>query len=286
MTSVSVDFSKPTGVKGSPYVFDGQNAPIRYASNANVVDYSYGIQMPTTGVNMHRFGLYPNHIITSKTATLSNFQNNIGNKYTDWGTGDVLTIINSYCNGHQGRDAKFIVNIAYIPSWLSCSTWVGTGSNGNGTNGYPKDMNVWANMCSEMVKLLTANNFIGSVLGIEIWNEPSGCTFLDLTGSPFPAPIGTRSENWLPAYCNIYQYAVQGIRSVNKTIPIGGCASGDVSWSNIDMGALLQCSNIANDVNFTRTSLKTWHVEGRLVLATWVCSVTVSSMATCVSIKG
>lgn len=257
--SVAVDFgtglsnasTPPAAVIGNPYVFGGQstlnqqnaafamNVTSGFKLERNSLDFSvvlYGAMLPsslgsTTLVPM-TLALYRLHILGKNTILPYSGTTVCTSPYINAGLGWVNPANWNYggqgvltgLGGNYGgiRTTKVVLNIAYIPTWLSCNpngsstttkqitnTNLGTipvndGNLNTPKRGMPIDWEVYQDMVTKAVNYLMNVKYVGVITYIEVWNEPTG-SFMQ----PYYNPGYTSTtSNGITTYTAITTYPV------------------------------------------------------------------------------
>lgn len=225
--TVSVDFGKQIQV-GSPLVFGGAHAP-------NLEHQDAWDLIANAGVTMIRRDFFIEEEVP-KNITLTAYKNNENNIQDTanwnwsgrWGSINNTNLI--YTNARK-RGLKVMGILAYSPSWLTY----------NGTRGgVPKDFDVFKDILKKSYKLHRPN-----IDFIEIWNEPTYKSFLDISNSPFK----TKEE----AYNKIYTVGYEAITEVNQEanddryIPIIGIVSHKATETSI-LENILKTPNLSQNL--------------------------------------
>jgi xylan 1,4-beta-xylosidase len=115
----------------------------------------------------------------------------------------------------QSIGMKPFVELGFMPAALASGPQTIFWWRGNVTP--PKDYVKWQNLVAALVRHFTERYGVGEVKTwyFEVWNEPNLSGFWS----------GTQEE-----YYNLYRYAVQGIKSINKEYRVGGPATAGAAW--------------------------------------------------------
>jgi len=212
--NVKVDFASQIAI-GSPLIFGGVHSP-------NLDQQDAWDKLEEVGVTVIRRGIFIENEMPGNI-TLEDYKNNVNDIQNPqkWNLKKINITNENYQNA-QKKGMKVMAIFAYAPAWL---TYSGT------THGVPKDWDVYEDIIKKIYKLHKDN-----IDYIEVWNEPTLKTFLDLTNSQI-----SREE----AYKQIYYHAYHAIREAqqelneNKNIPIGGSVGHDPNDTSI-LEALLK----------------------------------------------
>ena len=187
---VTIDYSKKI-VDGSPLVFGGAHNP----SNEQQLAWDALQEIGVTSIRRDFFIEYE----LPDNYTIEDYKNNVGDIQNPekWRMKTIRTRNEEYDNA-RNRGMKVIAILAYAPKWLTYS---------GSTHGVPKDWDVYEDIVKKLYKL--HRNHIDF---LEIWNEPTYKSFLDVSNSPY-----TQEE----AYINIYKHAVRAIKAVEAEINDG-----------------------------------------------------------------
>ncbi|MEW5309837.1 MAG: hypothetical protein WDW38_001689 [Sanguina aurantia] len=220
MTSITADFSSPTGIVGCPLVFGQQDSPQMARLITGFMQQGFVFER----LGLAIYNVVPKHI------TLADYKANVNNVQdaSTWNYG-YLEKLRYFQQNALGNKMIFMVTLAYAPPWLSCD---------GKTTGVPNDMGVW---CDIVMKIGLYMKQFPSVRYIEVWNEPEG-KFLTLGGSPY--------TDRTAAYLDIYLHTAQGIRASGWDVDIGGPAACHPYGNQQLCEAMLGNAAICDEVKF------------------------------------
>ena len=228
-SGITVDYNKQISI-GSPLVFGGVHSP-------NLEHQDAWNKLQEVGVTLIRRDFFIEYEVP-RNITLDDYKNNVNDVQNpekwklnskDWTN---VSITNQIYSNAKKSGMKVMGILSYAPTWLTYS----------GTNhGVPKDWEVYEDIVKKSYEIHR-----DQLDFVEIWNEPTYPSFLDLTNSGM-----TREE----AYRNIFFHAVKAIREVDlskndgKRISIGGPAGHDPTSIEV-LERILQEDYLKNNLDF------------------------------------
>jgi hypothetical protein len=237
--SLTVDFSTTVST-GSPLVFGGSHSPRSEQTDA-------WDKIQAVGVTAIRHDFNPDRVLPPNI-TLDDYRNNVNNVQdpANWSQ-DQINYINNILTEAGNRGMKRIAIMAYVPRWLSSCNCI---------FGVPSDFNVYKDIVKKIYRLHR-----DKVDYIEIWNEPTHPTFLNVTGTSFTVE---------QAYIQIFNTAALGIREVDTEINDGKHAViGGLVADAPDRTTMLQA--MMNDPTLkTNLDFISYHAYDKITEPSWV----------------
>lgn len=182
--TVSIDFTTPDA-SGSPLIFGGAHFPPLGHDDA-------WDKLEEIGVTMIRRELFPETEV-AWDITLEDYINNVNGvqDVANWNQQSISNT-NTILSNARNRGMKTMAIMAFAPPWLTtCGC----------THGVPKDFAVYKDLVKK-----TYTNHRTLIDFIEIWNEPTWPSFMNLTGSTMTP---------LEAYRAIFTTATEAIREAD-----------------------------------------------------------------------